>query len=231
MTKMKKYLLYLALVLIVILGFALSWLRAAYWNEAENNYSLTDLGVYPPTSSDCSSIKNSDNSYPVTLTFNAPDVSAMRDKIKTLAEKYKGQISTDSFYSYPSGSYSQDSVNLIILFPDSQQKFLDELSTLVKSEGGTNSGYTYQNGNQQQYGYSPYTSCLTMLQTMAVDQKQLEVLTDALRRSHKLQTISLLSQSISTARTTLQTDINNLNDFFRTADNPTVNITVSSIPK
>ncbi|MDP2934128.1 MAG: hypothetical protein Q8N81_08490 [bacterium] len=166
----------------------------------------------------------------MTLTFNAPDVPAMRDNIKTLADKYKGKLNTDSFYSYPAADYNQDSANLVLLFPDSQQKFLDELSILVKDTGGTNSGYSYQNDNQQ-YGYSPYTSCLTMLQSVAVDKMQLEVLTDALRRSRKPQTISLISQSISTTHTTLQTDINNLNDFFRTANNPTVNITVNSIPK
>ncbi|MDP2934127.1 MAG: hypothetical protein Q8N81_08485 [bacterium] len=52
MTKIKKYLLYLTLSLILILSFVLVLLLASYWTGAETRYSLTDLGVYPPTSSD-----------------------------------------------------------------------------------------------------------------------------------------------------------------------------------
>ena len=215
-------------VLLVIIGLALG-LNLKSWTP--KHYSFADLGVNPPTTTECSQVKDKNN-YPVNLSFNAPDVSALRTKIKTLINKYSGQISSDSYNNYPGPAPQtpQENTNLNVSFAQGQKEFLAELTELVKNNNATESGYFFQSGPPQG-GFSSYSSCLNMLQVVTLDKTQMELFTRSLQRERQAQTISLLSQLISNAKTTLQTDINNLNDFFTTADKPMVSIAINSVPK
>ncbi|HEY4513101.1 MAG TPA: hypothetical protein VJH06_01125 [Candidatus Paceibacterota bacterium] len=233
-TKNNRVLLVILIVVLVLAVFSSS--------NKKKNYSLSDLGVAPLVKSDCSSFKDKEASSPVTISFDVPNVSSMREKIMGLIEKHKGHITSDSFNSYP-GSFepgmppasSQDELSINATFEKSQAEFLTELSNLVKSVGGTDTNYNYTDGSKYAYGYgtgySSYSSCNEMLQFVQADMLQLEVLIKALKEEHDPSNISLLSQAISNVKTTLQTDVNSLNDFFSAPDKPSVNISVYTLQK
>lgn len=241
MDKIKKHsvivIVILALLVIVITSFAVAGYR--------KNYSLADFGISPLLKPDCSSVKNTNNNSPVTISLNAPNVSVMRDKIKLLIIKYNGQITSDSFNSFPTintptsypsvipNASSQDTANIIATFNKSQNDFLTELSGVVTSSGGVNTGYSYTDNSQPQYGnvYSSYTSCINMMQSVSADILQLEIFTKALKDDSNVADISLLSQSISTVKSTLQNDVNNINNFFATSDEPSVSISINNLQK
>lgn len=225
MQNIKQHIVCVVLLLaaVGVLAYGYFWLYAP-----QKSYSLTDLGAAALISSDCSVAKDdAGTGYPVTISFNAADVVGMREKIKALAEKYKGQISSDSFSSYPYENYSMDSANITVSFEKSQKEFLDELATLVKASGAKDNNYSFQD-NAQQYGYSPFTTCSNFLQNVMTDKLQLEIFTQAMRREHNPKNISLISQSVSTTHTNLQNDVNALNEFFKTAGKPAVNIIINS---
>ena len=234
MEKAKKYsvVIMLALVIVIITPFAI--------HRDSKKYSLADFGMPPLLKPDCSSLKTANNNSPVTINLNAPNVSAMRDKIKNLITKYNGHITSDSFSSYapsvpavPTVTSSQDSTNSTATFDKSEYAFLTELSDVVKSSGGVNSGYTYTDGSQPQYntGYSSYASCVNSMMNISSDILQLKVLTNALKEERETLNISLLSQSITNFKITLQSDINTVNSYFTVSDQPSVSISVNSLQK
>ena len=225
----------LVLVLVVVVSFAI--------HGNKKNGTLADFGIPPLAKSDCSSLKNSNNS-PVTVSFSAPNVSSMRDKVKALITKYNGQITSDSFNSYPSypvaykgsvssSSTSQDSANINATFDKSQNEFLTELSEVVKNGGGVNTGYSYTDANQPQYAgaYTAYSSCASMMQSVSVDLLQLKIFTKALKESEDPGEIALISQSIATAKTTLTSDASTVNSFFATSEKPSVTISIITLQK
>jgi len=241
MEKVKKHsvVIIVILALLVIISFAV---HSSY----KKNYSLADFGVPPLLKPDCSSVKNTNTNSPVTISLNAPNVSAMRDKIKLLIIKYNGQVTSDSFNSYPivasapSGypsptinASSQDTANITATFDKSQNDFLTDLSGVVVSSGGVNTGYSYTDASQPQNGniYSSYTSCINMIQSIQADILQLEIFTKALKEDNNLGDVSLLSQSVSTAKSNLQNDVNNINNFFATSDEPSVSISINTLQK
>jgi hypothetical protein len=169
----------------------------------------------------------------------------MRDKVKALVLKYKGKITSESFNSYPIYSYStpptvsanpsetSESSSINAIFEKSQSEFLVELSDVVRNSGGVNTGYSYTDLTQPQYGgiYTTYASCADMMHNISSDLLQLEIFTKAIKEGRKLEEISLLSKSITSARDTLQSDVNNLNNLFSTSDKPSVSITINSLQK
>jgi len=236
----KKHSVMVTIVLVVlIIGiFAIS--------HDKKNYSLVDFGIPPLAKSDCSSVKDSNNNSPITVSFNVPNVSSLHDQTKALVTKYSGHITSDSFnsYSYPTQSFtntpqvvapaniSQDSANIVATFDKSQNEFLADLTNIIKSAGGVDASYSYTDGSQPQNGgYSSYTTCVNMMQSVQADVLQLQVFTHALKEERNPANISLLSQSISTVKTTLQTDVNNMNSFFATSDRPSVSISLNTLQK
>lgn len=205
-------------------------------NNNRGNYSLADFGVQPLATADCSSLKNVKQNSTVNFSFNASDVSSLRDKVKVLIAKYNGHISFDSFESYPaphdskSSSYSQDTASIAVTFDKSQNEFLAELSSVVKSSGGINSNYNFSDVAQSQ----PYSSCVNTMQNVATNLLQLEVFTKALRGERNAFNVSILSQSISNTKGNLQNDVNSLNDFFPSSagnGKPLVSISISTLQK
>ena len=189
MVNMKKqHLVLIIIVIILIVGFL-------SMSSRKSRYSLADLGVSPLLQTDCSLVKDSGNS-PVTISFNAPQVPSLHEKVKELVKKYNGHITSDSLYSYATGDPSipsEDSATVIATFDTKREEFLAEMSTLMKNSGGVNTNYSYSDGTD--YGvYSPYTSCTSMLQTVWSDALQLEILTKALKREDRTRNIALLSQ-------------------------------------
>jgi hypothetical protein len=224
------------IVLIAVISFS--------FHQNKSNNHLSDYRVPPLIKPDCSSLKNSNNS-PVTISLNAPNVSIMRDKIKTLALKYKGVITSDSFSSYPLYQYpttptvsesmpaTSDSATISAIFEKSQNEFLTELNDVVRTSGGVNTGYSYTDLTQPQYGgvYTTYASCADMMHNISSDLLQLQIFTKAIKEVHEPEEISLLSKSISSARDNLQSDVNNINNLFVTSDKPSVSITINTIQK
>lgn len=190
----------------------------------DRHYSFADLSVTEPTSLDCLSIKDQKN-HSVTISLSAKNVSSIRDKIKTLITKYDGVISNDSFNSYPNSSGSSDNANLVVTFAKSQKEFLSELGELTKSMGVSNNNYSFYDGSQQ-YGYSPYSACLGMVQNVALYKEQLELFNKSLKREHDPKVTVLLGMSISAGQSSLQNAVNSLNDFFKQSNNPSVNINI-----
>jgi hypothetical protein len=200
----------------------------------ERRYTLSQFGVMPLTSADCEAIKGKDN-YPISLSFSAPHVGVLRDQVKATIAKYTGVITSDSFtYSSNPGSApsgSGDSASLTVTFPaDQQAAFLAELSTVVKKAGANDSGYSYQSPGSSSGGYSPYSTCTSMLQNISSDMTQLDIFTKALKRENDPQRISIISQSITTFHNNLQNDVNTMNDFWRTADKPSISISIYTMP-
>ena len=231
MDKAKKHSVAITVVLalLVIVYFAVHGDR--------KNYSLADFGVPPLIKPDCSSVSNTNVTSPVSVSFNAPNVSDVYNKIKTLITKYNGHITSDSFNSYPSSDSktpSQDNASVTVTFDKSQVDFLTELSSTVKNAGGVNTNYNYTDGNPSPYNtgyssYSSYSTCVTMMQNVQTDVMQLELFIKALKEEHSPQNIAFLSQSISTVKSTLQTDVNNMNSFFGTSDKPSVSISINTL--
>jgi hypothetical protein len=194
-------------------------------------YSFADLGVTAPTEKDCSALKGKHSVTPVSLSVNVPRVAPLQEKIKTLIVKYEGNITNDSFSSYQSYPstpvpVNNDSFNLTIEFKKSRQEFLSEVSELIKSSGGTNVNYNYSDSTYDA-SYSPYASCANSLQRVKISKIQLEVLTKAFRMERNPENISLLSQSIYDARSTLQNSIDTMNSYMTVSDIPSVTISVS----
>jgi hypothetical protein len=243
MDNLKKYYMVTGVVVLALIIVIASFVTDNY----KRNYSLADFGVAPLLKPDCSSLATADANTPVTISLNAPNVSLMRDQVKALILKYNGHITSDSFNSYapsapvpltsysnlPAVASSQDSANINATFDKSQDAFLAELSSTVKSAGGVNSGYNYTDGTQPQYniGYSSYTSCVNAMMNVSADILQLKVLTQALKEEHNTLNLALLSQSISTAKTTLQNDANSANAFFTTSNQPSVSISINALQK
>ncbi|MDD5152800.1 MAG: hypothetical protein PHS95_02240 [Candidatus Pacebacteria bacterium] len=229
-TKKQKNVIVAVLVVVVILAVGFF-----YVSHKERNYSLADLGIPELLKSDCSSVKDTTANSPVSISFNAPNVSKMRDEVKALATKYEGRVISDSFNSYPGStpdSYSQDSASITVVFDKPASEFLTELSAKVKSSGGMDTSYNYTDGSQPQYGgYSSYSSCINMMQIVSADTLQLQIFTKALKEERSPAKILLLSQSISTINNTLQSDINNVNNFFQTSEKPSVSISIYSFQK
>ena len=197
----------------------------------KKGYSYADLGVTPPTEKDCSLLKNKHAVTPVSLLVSVPQAAPFREKIKTLITKYEGNITNDSFSSYPdytnASSGNTESFNITVEFKKSQDEFLAELSELIKNSKGTNLSYTYNNNTYDNTSYSPYASCLNSLQMVKNAKLQLEVLTKALRTERNPENISLLSQSVYDTRSVLQNNINTMNSFMTVSDIPSVSISVS----
>ena len=232
------------LIVVIVLVFLFVVCVSVFNNN--RNYSLVDFGVQPLLKTDCSSVQNASNNSPVMISFNVFNVSSVHDQIKTLITKYNGHIENDSFnsYSYPTQTpssqiitavpvnISQDSSSIVVTFDKSQDQFLTDLSSLIKSVGGVNTGYSYNDGSQPQNGgYSAYTTCVNMMQSVQADVLQLEVFTKALKEEHNAAKISLLSQSIYNIKSTLQNDVNNMNGFFATSNKPSVSISINSLQK
>ena len=218
----------IVVILVLVCGLTVASLR----EQRSYHYSLTDFGVTAPLTTDCASIRDKDN-YPVNISLTAKNVAGMRDEIRTLTSKYNGKITSDSYNSYPVAassreSISQDSATLTVSFAQSQKEFLDDLKGVVKNFGAENTGYNFQ-GGPQQGGYSPYSSCVSMLYSVSLDEKQAEILTRALRYEKNPEAIILISQSVSNVRTSLQNNISSLDDFFLTNNNPTVTISINSV--
>ncbi|GEM_PF-5496774 len=224
----KKYWILLVVVLVII---AITKSTHFMKRNADSNYGFEDLSA-----PDCSALKNGDNSS-VNLSFNATDVSLVREKIKTLALKYNAEIQSDSFNSYPTyppmiGSptpmpMNQDSANLNLYFKTGQKEFLNELSGVVKAAGAIDAGYNYS-GNNSPYGYSSYSSCLNMMQNVASDKLQLNIFTDALGDERDPQKVALIGQAITNVRNNLQNDIRTVNEMFKSNAKPLVTININS---
>ena len=229
MDNVKKHhvLIIIVLAVLIILFFRIS--------SRKENDSLFSFGLSALTKTDCSSFKNSNIISPVTISFNAPNVSMVQGKIKVLVAKYNGHIKNQSFSSYPSSTPDAPDENASIeaTFDSSQDEFLAELSEVVKTSGGVNNGYNYNDGSStSQYGeYSSYSSCMEMMETVSTDAIQLETLTRRLEQEHNKTNISLLSQSIYNTKTTLKTDVNNANNFFATSGKPSVSISIYTLKK
>ena len=228
MDKVKKHsvVVIIVLSLLVITSFA-------FRNYRNNNTTLADLGVTPLLKSDCSSVLNTNVTSPVSVSFNAPHVSILHDKIKLLIAKYNGHITGDSLNSYPSldpKTPSQYNANITVTFDKSQTDFLNELSSTVKSSGGVDTNYNYTDSTSATSAYSSYSTCITMMRYIQTDMLQLSLFMKSLKEEHNSQNISFLSQSIYTVQGTLQNDINNINNFFSTSTKPSVDIFVGSLP-
>ncbi len=217
--------------IVVILVLACGLTVANLREQRSQRYSLTDFGLISPLTTDCASIRGKEN-YPVTLSLTTKNVAGMRDEIKTLIAKYNGKVNSDSYNSYlvassPQASVSQDSTMLVVSFTQSQKEFFDDLKNVVKNFGAENAGYNFQSGSLEG-AYSPYSTCVGMLYSISLDEKQMEIFTQALRYEKNPETVSLISQSIANVRTTLQSNISNLDSFFLTTNNPTVTISINS---
>lgn len=231
---------YKLLIVLVLVLFFVGWF---FMNKKQTELSLSELGMQSMIKPDCSSVKDSNSqNYPVSVSFGVKNVSDMHDKVKDLIKKFNGQISSDSFNSYPSyqavpmtlengakaTQTSQDSANFTVYF-DKPDEFLSALSNLVKDNGGKNTAYNYSDGVQYGGGYSTYNSCQSFLQNIQTDVLQLSIFTKALREERSSANISIISQSIANTKSNLQNDISSFNNFFSTVNKPTVNISINSL--
>ena len=227
MDKIKKHQHAVVLVSLVVIVVSFAYLSAS-----KNHYSLADFGVSPPRERDCSQAKDPVNSS-TTVSFNAPDVPSMRDKIKELIKKHNGSIVSDSLESYwGEGEYvSEDSSAYITaVFETSRAEFLSELSVLIEDVGGVNEGYNYTDGSGYD-SYSPYGSCASMMHDVAADFLELKILAKALKQENRIKNIALLSRSVNDSRIALQESVDAVNSFFTVSDKPSVDISIYTIRK
>ena len=230
---MKKHLI---IILFISLLYIISVVVYHARDDRKNysTYSLADFGVMPLLKSDCSILSSTTVGSPISISYDAPNVSMLREKIKTVVTKYNGHITSESFNSYPSvdsKTSPQDSASVTITFDAYKNDFLTDISSVIKSSGGVNTNYNYSDTNNQSYNsvYSSYSNCTALIQNVQADILQLSLFMKALKEEHNAQNIALLSQSIFVAKNALQTDVNNANSIFGSNDKPTVTITVSTL--
>jgi hypothetical protein len=197
----------------------------------KKEYSYIDLGVTPPKETDCSILKNKNAITPVSLTASVSNVTATREKLKKLIVTYEGNITKDSFSSYPVSisngqAHTTDNFEMTIEFKKNQTEFLAELSELLKNSNVDTLYYNYGN-SPYDISHSPYSQCVDTFEIVKNNRLHLEVLTKALRREKRPENISMLIKSIHEVTSTLESNITSLNNLLIISDIPSVTIVVN----
>jgi len=192
-------------------------------------YTAKDFGVVPLVSADCSPLKGKTSSSPSISFTNVYDVGALRGEIHNLLLKYHGEVVGDSFDAILPKEDTEGSLEkayIVALIPSLQKEFLKEVTDFVEQDGGAVENYqSFPTLGEPENGL--YLSCLELLRTVALNEIQTELFFRELKYERNPERISLLSQSLTSARSKLNIAIDSVNSFFGKAGKQSIEIYIN----